>query len=200
MDNVSLGQVHIEGGGAVSTALDPDAEVVGDEPFDGTKQFRRSKRVSKPPGYSSFKAREFDRALLTIKNSEFLTLCKSTLEFNRLKELWWIDNYSKGLYSSDALITFLKLCPSLERLFLTIDHNSYAMPSAASCSEQVGRYTKLQHLKVVKLEGFANQEDEILFAERLQDVVAVEPLILVAWDAICFRNLIKVSCTHKFRV
>ncbi|XVF83589.1 hypothetical protein PTKIN_Ptkin16aG0501300 [Pterospermum kingtungense] len=105
------------------------------------------------PGYSSFKASEFDRVLLTIKNSEILTLCKWTFE---------------------------------------IDHNSYAMPSAASCSKQVGRYTKLQHLKVVKLEGFANQEDEILFAERLQDVVAVEPLILIASDGICFRNLTKV--------
>ena len=66
------------------------------------------------------------------------------------------------------------------------------MPSAATCSKQVGRYTKLQHLKVVKLEGFANQEDEILFAERLQDVVAVEPLILTTSDGICFRNLTKV--------
>ncbi|XVF83574.1 hypothetical protein PTKIN_Ptkin16aG0500100 [Pterospermum kingtungense] len=105
------------------------------------------------PGYSSFKASEFDRVLLTIKNSEILTLCKWTFE---------------------------------------IDHNSYAMPSAASCSKQVGRYTKLRHLKVVKLEGFANQEDEILFAERLQDVVAVEPLILIASDGICFRNFTKV--------
>ncbi|XVF83573.1 hypothetical protein PTKIN_Ptkin16aG0500100 [Pterospermum kingtungense] len=159
------------------------------------------------PGYSSFKASEFDRVLLTIKNSEILTLCKWTFEalvcpslssfqsdfqFYRLKDLWWIDNYSKGLYNSDVLISFLKICPSLERLFLTIDHNSYAMPSAASCSKQVGRYTKLRHLKVVKLEGFANQEDEILFAERLQDVVAVEPLILIASDGICFRNFTKV--------
>ncbi|XWS75012.1 hypothetical protein CRYUN_Cryun01aG0048500 [Craigia yunnanensis] len=159
------------------------------------------------PGYSTFKTCDFDRVLLTIKNSEILTLCKWTFEalicpslssfqadfqFYRLKELWWIDNYSKGLYNSDVLISFLKLCPSLERLFLTIDHNSYVMTSAATCSKQVGRYTKLQHLKVVKLEGFANQEDEILFTERLQNVVAVEPLILTTSDGICFRNLIKV--------
>ncbi|XWS75013.1 hypothetical protein CRYUN_Cryun01aG0048500 [Craigia yunnanensis] len=105
------------------------------------------------PGYSTFKTCDFDRVLLTIKNSEILTLCKWTFE---------------------------------------IDHNSYVMTSAATCSKQVGRYTKLQHLKVVKLEGFANQEDEILFTERLQNVVAVEPLILTTSDGICFRNLIKV--------
>ncbi|XVF83581.1 hypothetical protein PTKIN_Ptkin16aG0500800 [Pterospermum kingtungense] len=105
------------------------------------------------PGYSSFKASEFDRVLLTIKNSEILALCKWTSERNS---------------------------------FLQLINNSYALPRAALCSKQVGRYTKLQHLKVVKLEGFANQEDEILFAECLQDV-AVEPLIIATSDEICFR-------------
>ncbi|XVF83583.1 hypothetical protein PTKIN_Ptkin16aG0501000 [Pterospermum kingtungense] len=107
------------------------------------------------PGYSSFKASEFDRVLLTIKNSEILTLCANGLL--RLKELWWIDNYSKGSHKYDVLISFLKL--SLDKLFLTIDRNSYAMPSAATCSKQVRRYTKLQHLKVVTIDCFANQED-----------------------------------------
>ncbi|XP_017984208.1 PREDICTED: F-box protein At2g39490 [Theobroma cacao] len=159
------------------------------------------------PGYSTFRTIDFDRVLLTIKNSEIFTLCKWTFEalvcpslssfraafqFYRLKELWWIDNYSKGLYNSDALITFLELCPSLERLFVTIDHESYVMPSTATCSKQVGKYTKLQHLKVVKLEGFANHEDEILFTERLQDVVAAKPVILTTLDGICFWNLTKV--------
>ncbi|XP_022764548.1 F-box protein At2g39490-like [Durio zibethinus] len=162
----------------------------------------------KGPGYSTFQTCDFDRVLLTIKNSEILTLCKWTFQalicpslssfqadfqFYRLKELWWIDNHSKGVANNDALITFLKLCPSLERLFVTIDHNSYVMPSAATCSKQVGRYKKLQHLKLVKLEGFANQDDEISFAERLQDVVAVEPLILTTADGMCFRNLTKIS-------
>ena len=40
-------------------------------------------------------------------------------QFYRLKELWWIDNSSEG-YNSDALISFLKLCPALEQLFVTV--------------------------------------------------------------------------------
>jgi hypothetical protein len=40
--------------------------------------------------------------------------------FYELRELWWIDSYYKDEYSMDALITFLKLCPSLEQLFVTV--------------------------------------------------------------------------------
>lgn len=144
------------------------------------------------PNYSSFKVSEFDPVLLTIKNSEILTLCRWTFEalicpslssfktdfqFYRLKELWWIDNQEQG-FNIDALISFLKLCPSLERLFVTIDPRSYTIPHEAKCSKQVGKQTKLRGLKVVKLEGFTNQEDEESFAERLKDVVVLDPMIL----------------------
>ncbi|KAK8334128.1 hypothetical protein V6Z11_A10G252900 [Gossypium hirsutum] len=103
------------------------------------------------PAFNTFKTCDFDRVLLTIKNSEILTLCKWTFEalicpslssffqFYKLKELWWIDNYSKGFYNCDALITFLKLCPSLELLFVTIDHNSYVTPNATKCYKQVSK-------------------------------------------------------------
>jgi hypothetical protein len=40
-------------------------------------------------------------------------------QFYNLKELWWIDNSSQG-YNIDALISFLKLCPALEQLFVTV--------------------------------------------------------------------------------
>lgn len=39
--------------------------------------------------------------------------------FYKVKELWWIDN-EEECYNSDALISFLKLCPVLERLFVTV--------------------------------------------------------------------------------
>lgn len=111
----------------------------------------------------SFLASDFDPTLLTIKNSEVVTLCRWTFEvffapnpayfffnfkplllliskllvllqtliwpsilplkgnfqFYRLKELWWID-YSEGGHNADALMAFLKLCPALERLFVTV--------------------------------------------------------------------------------
>nr|KJB73801.1 hypothetical protein B456_011G253200 [Gossypium raimondii] len=105
------------------------------------------------PAFNTFKICDFDRVLLTIKNSEILTLCKWTFE---------------------------------------IDHNSYVMPNATKCSKQVRRCTKLQHLKVVKLEGFDNQDNEILLIERLRDIIAIEPLILSTSDGICLRNFIRV--------
>ncbi|KAG4181225.1 hypothetical protein ERO13_A10G213733v2 [Gossypium hirsutum] len=118
------------------------------------------------PAFNTFKTCDFDRVLLTIKNSEILTLCKWTFE---------------------------------------IDHNSYVTPNATKCYKQGGSKgagahatplsscTKLQHLKVVKLEGFDNQDNEILLMKRLRDVITVEPLILSTSDGICLRNLIRVS-------
>ncbi|XP_031257625.1 F-box protein At2g39490-like [Pistacia vera] len=148
------------------------------------------------PGFSSFKRCDFDPVLLTIKNAKLLTLCKWTFEalicpclsslraefqFYNLKELWWIDDSNEG-YNSDSLISFLKLCPSLERLFITIDPESYCATSAATCSIKVGMHTKLRYLKVVKFEGFTNQEEEITLAERLQEIVTVDPVILATSD------------------
>lgn len=108
-------------------------------------------------------------------------------QFYNLKELWWIDNSSQG-YNIDALISFLKLCPALEQLFVTvsffngkkkkmeltyfvlfnlcyvffffflqIDTKSYCLPSTATYSlKTVTRHSKLEHLKLVKLEGITN--------------------------------------------
>ncbi|RVX13587.1 F-box protein [Vitis vinifera] len=56
----------------------------------------------------------------------------STFLFHELKELWWIDN-SLDKYDIDAQLSFLKLCPSLEKLFITIDPRSYGTPSRSEC-------------------------------------------------------------------
>ncbi|KAG5239801.1 F-box family protein [Salix suchowensis] len=159
------------------------------------------------PGYSSFTGRDFDSVLLTIKNVKVLTLCKWTFEelicpslstslgdfqFYNLKELWWIDN-SNERYDSDALISFLKLCPSLQQLFVTIDPKGYFMKRSSKHSIRAGRNTQLHHLKLVKLEGFENQADEVLLAERIGKVVTTEPLILTSSDLICLRKFVEAS-------
>lgn len=145
---------------------------------------------------------------------------ESNFQFYKLKKLWWIDNSTEG-YNSEALISFLKLCPALEQLFVTvsffygeknathilhcfapeftgsyvllqIDPKSYRMPSTATYSKKVTRHSELGHLKVVKLEGFTNQEDEISLAEHLTKLGALEPLIIATSDGICWRSLVKV--------
>jgi hypothetical protein len=56
------------------------------------------------------------------------------------------------------------------------------------------RYYKSVHsLKLVKLDGFENQADEILFAERIGKVVTTEALILASSDGICLQGLTEVS-------
>lgn len=42
-----------------------------------------------------------------------------SFKFYKLRELWWIDSY-KDEYNMDALFCFLKLCPALEQLFVTV--------------------------------------------------------------------------------
>ncbi|XP_062092729.1 F-box protein At2g39490-like [Humulus lupulus] len=137
---------------------------------------------------------DFDPALLTIKNAQVVTLCRWTFEtliwpslfpleetfqFYKLHELWWID-YSEEDYNTDALIAFLKLCPALERLFVTVDPQSYFMPRLSTISKKSTRHTELGHLKVVKLEGFKKQEDEITLIKKIKEQVTVEPLIIAA--------------------
>ncbi|KAF3433760.1 hypothetical protein FNV43_RR24863 [Rhamnella rubrinervis] len=141
------------------------------------------------PGYiNSFKSSDFDPTLLTIKNVEVLTLCRWTFEaliwpglspsrgnfqFYKLKELWWIDYSNEGC-NSDALIYFLKLCPALETLFMTIDPKSYCISSTSTGLKKVNsQNAELGHLKVVKLEGFTKQEESECsdhFAQEEDDI------------------------------
>lgn len=71
------------------------------------------------------------------------------------------------------------------------------MASTAACSKQVGTHSELGNLKVVKLEGFLNQNDEIKFAEHLQEIITVDPLILATSDGICWRRLVIPSQSQQ---
>ncbi|XP_058772035.1 F-box protein At2g39490-like [Vicia villosa] len=130
---------------------------------------------------SDLKAQDFDETLLTIKNSEILTLCQWTFEvliwpsisplsgnfiFYRLKELWWIENH-ENKNSISALVSFLKLCPALERLFIMIDSKSYSAPKSNSGLMEAIKYIELEQLKLVKFMGFTNPMDEISMAKQL---------------------------------
>lgn len=134
-------------------------------------------------------AQDFDEILLTIKNSEVLTLCEWTFEtliwpsispssgsfiFYKLRELWWIDNHENE-NSINALVSFLKLCPALEQLFVTIDRNSYSAPQSNLGSIQATKYSELEHLKLVKFKGFTNPIAEISVAKKLIQLVKGKP-------------------------
>ncbi|BAT83073.1 hypothetical protein LR48_Vigan07g094000 [Vigna angularis] len=142
------------------------------------------------PSCTGFTTRDFDATLLTIKNSEVLTLCKWTFEeliwpsicplsgsfkFYKLRELWWIDNYNKKEFSMEALFSFLKLCPSLEQLVVTIDPESYSAEGTNSCIMKETKCTELQHLKLIKFIGFPCPKDEISLAKGLIRLIKGNP-------------------------
>ncbi|KAL1101830.1 hypothetical protein V6Z11_D05G323400 [Gossypium hirsutum] len=85
---------------------------------------------------------------------------------SELKELWWID-CSMDRESINVLLWFLKLCPHLERFYVTIDPKCYNMPSTGKFSTLFIVPDKLCDLKAIKLEGFADEEKEIFMARRL---------------------------------
>ncbi|KAE9589281.1 hypothetical protein Lal_00000511 [Lupinus albus] len=144
---------------------------------------------------SDFKSQDFNITLLTIKNSQFLTLCEWTFKkmiwpssgnfiFYKLRELWWIDNY-KDENNIDALVSFLKLCPALEQLYLEIDPICYSDPSSKSCLIQAIKYTELEHLKLIKFIGFTSQVKEISVAKSVIQLVKGKPPRIETSDGSC---------------
>uniref|UniRef100_A0A0R0KUK1 F-box domain-containing protein n=1 Tax=Glycine max TaxID=3847 RepID=A0A0R0KUK1_SOYBN len=149
---------------------------------------------------SGLKTKDFDATLLTIKNCEVLTLCKWTFEeliwpsisplsgsfiFYKLRELWWIDNYHEDEYNTDALFSFLKLCPSLEHLFVTIDPESYSAGGSNSCLMKGTKCTELEHLKLIKFMGFSSRKDEISLAKCLIHLIKGKPPKIKTSDGNC---------------
>ncbi|KAE8653689.1 putative F-box family protein [Hibiscus syriacus] len=135
------------------------------------------------------------------------TMCKSLysssggpeLYFSRLKELWWID-CSMARHNINALLCFLKLCPNLERLYVTIDPKCYNLISSRSekFSAIVSAPANINGLKVVKLEGFADKQMENLLSRRLIPLFRENnPVIISEAHGKCLKHLVKVAKLEK---
>ncbi|CBI31724.3 unnamed protein product, partial [Vitis vinifera] len=99
-----------------------------------------------------------------------------TFEFYRLEELQWIDN-AVDKHSVDALISFLKKCPSLQKLYINIDPTSYSGPRTRY-SIQDFDCKRLHFLEVVQLGGVLKACDMMLLADRLLDVATKRTKII----------------------
>ncbi|KAA3453362.1 F-box protein [Gossypium australe] len=180
----------------------------------------------KPPGYRysynlykrtlcrcTTKKKCFKSILISIRSVKSLTICRwffetsmcCLLSSNRdslfclsgLKELWWID-CSMNRESINVLLWFLKLCPHLERLYVTIDPKCYNMPSTGKFSTLFIVPDKLSDLKAIKLEGFADEENEIFMARRLIPLFGDNnPVIISKSDGKCLKHLMKVAKLEK---
>ncbi|OMO72467.1 hypothetical protein CCACVL1_17774 [Corchorus capsularis] len=145
----------------------------------------------------------------SIYNNNYWTSSSSRGYTNcHVKELWWIDCSIEG-NQVKFLLRFLKECPFLERLYVTIDPNCY--PDSCKLTDRFSRrFTNengkcfhaakqtLSHLKLVKLEGFPNEKEEIKFVRKLIPLSEETPEIIAkSPDGTCLRQLVKVARPEK---
>ncbi|CAH8291447.1 unnamed protein product [Eruca vesicaria subsp. sativa] len=143
--------------------------------------------VRRGPSYCNNAFDDIGHLLLIIKNSQSLTLCRwmfeelirpiissswTSFQFYKLHELRWIDNSMKQ-ENINPLISFLKLCPSIEHVFITIDSNTYSSNEELSVDSDHGsKHARvLKNLKLVVLEGSKNEEDTNQLILALQEIV-----------------------------
>ncbi|KAK8480771.1 hypothetical protein V6N13_121460 [Hibiscus sabdariffa] len=176
---------------------------------DAMLDFRQGPQCSKigSSGFSSFFRGYKDVKSLTLSGWIFEPLVYPMLQshpypwglkFNSLIELWWVD-HAKERFKSDALISFLKLCPRLTRLYITIDPKSYRRANTmTNYSVQVASVSRLEDLKVVKLEGFPNEKEEIMLGKRLKQEFHVEPVIIAKSNYLnCARVMVKAPAANE---
>ncbi|KAK5833147.1 hypothetical protein PVK06_016960 [Gossypium arboreum] len=100
--------------------------------------------------------------------------------------------------SINALLCFLKLFPNLERLYIPINPKCYDMPSTGKLSTFVIVPGKLNDLKTVKLEGFADEKKEIFMARRLLPLFGDNnPIIISKSKGKYLKHLVKVAKLEK---
>ncbi|EOY18265.1 Uncharacterized protein TCM_042855 [Theobroma cacao] len=129
----------------------------------------------------------------SIQFIELLTLCRWV--FKRLKELWWID-YSTERHNVNSLLCFLKLCPRLRRLYVIIDAKCYNMTSTKRIPG-VEMIIELEKLELLKLEGFANENEEINFIKQLTPLFKARPVIITKSNGTCSRCQVELPELEK---
>ncbi|KAL8159734.1 hypothetical protein V2J09_001271 [Rumex salicifolius] len=154
--------------------------------------------------------------ILFLKDAEFITLCEWTFQvmirpkldsedpdaqFKYLKELWWICS-SMEEENINLLISFLQVCPKIEKLYITIDPTCYNLPRKGG-----GEWTSkvhsikikgLEFLKVVKMEGLKSEEDELLLANCIFKIAITEPLVTAtSRNSYSTRRLVKISPNQR---
>ncbi|KAI8560431.1 hypothetical protein RHMOL_Rhmol04G0254700 [Rhododendron molle] len=159
-------------------------------------------------GRSEFDCEDVLNLLSSLKDVEILKISGWLLEwlcaagviferlqfrFNKLKELSWFDA-SMNQTKRDSLACFLHISPHLEKLFIKTDQNLSSItcpyfhqfwhePHLWMDYETVtSNVCQLQHLKLIQLEGFANEEDDQLM--MLMDLLLRKSIALKSMTVI----------------
>ncbi|KAL4605194.1 hypothetical protein ACB092_09G011400 [Castanea dentata] len=144
-------------------------------------------------GNNEFDCEEILLLLASLKEVEILTISGWLLEwlcsagvifrclrfqFNKLKELRWIDSLINRA-KRDSLACFLNIAPILERLFIKIERTNSSVPCPyfhqywhephlwMDFATIESNTSQLDHLKVVTFLGFSIKEDQLLLMELL---------------------------------
>ncbi|KAG2265328.1 hypothetical protein Bca4012_077308 [Brassica carinata] len=150
--------------------------------------------VRQGPSYYN-NALDIGPLLLIIKNSQSLTLCRwifeelikpsissswTSFQFYKLHELRWIDNSMKQ-ENINSLISFLKVCPSIERISITIDLNTYSSKEDIIVdAEHESKHARtLKNLKLLKLEGSKREDDKNQLILAMQEMVNIDQPLLI---------------------
>ncbi|KAI3778252.1 hypothetical protein L2E82_07417 [Cichorium intybus] len=111
--------------------------------------------------------------------------------FSKLEDLWWVESCMED-HNINRLFCFLKFCTSLKRLFITIDPGSHSTLSGGDNERSIKvQKGQLRKLKVVKLEGF-KEEDMMLLKENLMEVFGAEPRVVDVRQGMHARCLIRI--------
>lgn len=73
---------------------------------------------------------------------------------------------------------------------MQIDPESYFMPSISTDIKRVSKSTKLEHLKLVKFEGFTKLEDRISLLKHMRELFKGEPVIIEASNGTCLLSFV----------
>ncbi|KAI8560442.1 hypothetical protein RHMOL_Rhmol04G0255600 [Rhododendron molle] len=160
-------------------------------------------------GRSEFDCEDVLNLLSSLKDAEILKISGWLLEwlcaagvvferlqfrFNKLKELSWFDALMNQR-KRDSLACFLHMSPHLEILFVKIDQNLSSIPCPyfhqywhephlwMDYETVMSQACQLQHLKLIQLEGFTNEEDDqlmMLMNLLLRQSVALKSMTVIS--------------------
>lgn len=81
---------------------------------------------------------------------------------------------------------------------MQIDPKSYGTPSKETYSKNVGWRAKLEHLKLVSLKGFMDQNEEISLIRRIKELVSLDPLFMSTIDQNSLESLVEIP-SNQFK-
>ncbi|KAL8159743.1 hypothetical protein V2J09_001280 [Rumex salicifolius] len=136
--------------------------------------------------------RRFNDVMLDFREGRMDTNIVHDLDLHMLTELWWIDSFIEDK-KFESLTTFLTACPSIKKLFVTIDPKCYSQVRKGRVVNKETHFLRLRHLKMVRMEGFDDLRDAMRLAERISNLTVNVPEVVVTLSTSEVCRLVKAK-------